>query len=779
MDNLPVEVSSFVGRREATAHVREMLSAARLVTLTGVAGVGKTRLALHVAEGLRRTFPDGTWVVELAKLREPSLLGYAVGDALGLHDTSNRDPQDVLLEYLAEKRLLLVLDNCEHLLDACARLVCRILAGAAGVRILATSREPLGIAGEELWPVPPLDLPPEQAEPESGGYRMDGGQPRPEALALFEDRATAVLPEFRLDRDNERTVTQLCQRLDGLPLAIELAAVRMRTLSAQQILDRLESPFRLLSGRSPALPHHRSLQAAVAWSFDLCTAQEQALWSRLSVFPSGFDLEAAEQVCGDGDLPKENVLHAITGLIDKSVLVRGESGSRIRYTMLEAIRRFGRERITDEEESALRLRHRDYYLGLAEQANREWFGPRQVDWSLRMRGEYANLLSALEYCLARDPRLGMRFAARLWFYWISCGFLQEGRYWLDRALAADSGACPERIDALWTVGYIATRQGETATALTMLEEARLLTQQLGDEVRLAQVLQVIGLAQLFGNAPLRSMEALDHSLALFRSHPDWPLDSHLPLTLFKLGFTRCLSGDIDGSLAVLEECQAVCVAHDERWCLSWALWGISLCAWFRGEFPKAVAPLRQCLRIKHLFKDVIGILLAVELLAWTYAGRGEVTRAAVLLGASRKLWKPLGPFLYGNSAYLGLHEHCVQQIRHSLGAEALADLEKRGMNLSLDQSVAYALGEETTAPEPAGSPEEKLTKREREIAELIRRGLSNKDIAGELVISQRTVDSHVQHILAKLGFESRTQVAAWVADVARERDRPPDQPPLP
>lgn len=770
MDNLPIEVSSFVGRREATAQVRGMLSGARLVTLTGVAGVGKTRLALHVAEGLRRTFPDGTWVVELAKLQEPSLLSYAVGEALGLHDTSNRDPQIVLMEYLAEKRLLLVFDNCEHLLDGCARLVSRILSEAPAVHVIATSREPLEIAGEHLWSVPPLDLP-DLAEAVPTGYRRNGAYPRTEALALFEDRATAVLPDFRLD-DNERTVAQLCQRLDGLPLAIELAAVRMRTMSAQQILERLESPFRLLTRRGPAtLPHHQSLQAAVAWSFDLCTAQEKTLWSRLSVFPGRFDLEAAEQVCSEGDLAKEHVFDALTGLVDKSVLVRNECDSHIYYTMLEAIRQFGRERLTDSADAALRRRHRDYYLGLAQQAECEWFGPWQVTWSRRMRGEYSNLLSALEYSFAHagEPLLGMRFASRLWFFWISCGFLREGRYWLDRALASAPGASPERIDALWVAGYIATRQGEISTALTMLDEARQFAQQRGDDSRLAHVFQAIGLAELFGNFLPRSIAALEQALAYHRSNPDWPLDSHFPLTLFCLSFARCLNADVDGAVAVLEECRAVCEASDERWCLSWALWGLSLCAWVRKELPKAAGPIRECLRIKHLFNDVVGILLAVELLAWIDAESGEVTRAAVLLGSSRKLWKPLGTFLYGNSSYLGWHEQCEQRIRRSLGDAALADLGRRGSNLSLDQTAAYALGEEISAAAPTAVPDQQLTKREWEIAELITRGLSNKDIASELVISRRTVDCHVQHILAKLDFGSRAQIAAWITEVAGDR----------
>jgi len=768
--NLTSDVTSFVGRRAPTAQVRRLLSASRLVTLTGVGGVGKTRLALHVAQTIERAFPDGAWLVELATLEEPSLLSHSVSTALGVPDTSHRDPQTVLTEYLADKRMLLLLDNCEHLVDSCAQLVSVILAAAPGVHVLATSRAPLGIAGEHLWPVPPLAVPSARLAPEDLPESSEQGEAAggDEALALFEQRAAAVSPGFTLDRTTEPAVLRLCQRLDGLPLAIELAAVRLRVLSVHQVLDRLEDRFRLLtSGSGSVLPRHRSLQAAVDWSFELCSVTERLAWARLSVFPASFDLDAAQEVCGDEQLSSEDMFEAIAGLIDKSVLRRSEVDGRLRYTMLATIRQYGRERLGDADDAALRRRHRNYYLRLAEQADAEWFGARQLVWSRRLRCEHANLRAALDFCLTEpgERRYGMRMAGALWFYWIPCGFLQDGRYWLDRVLAADPEPSPERARTLWAAGYVATRQGDIGTALAVLDECRELALRLGDTAKLAQALQAIGLAELFGNALPRAAAVLEEALACHRAMHDEP-DSHLAITLFCLAFTCCLGGDVDRAMVLLEECQTVCESRGEQWSLSWGLWGLGLARWIRTDLPGASAAMRESLAIKHLFNDLVGDLMAIECLAWIAAASGEAARAARLLGAGQHLWQPLGTFLYGNKTYLGWHGQCESRARAALGDRAFEQVYQEGTRLSADAAVAFALGEreETPAGESA-LPEPQLTGREREVAELITHGLSNREIANRLVISQRTVESHVEHILAKLGFNSRTQIAAWIADL--------------
>ncbi|MGH3392311.1 MAG: ATP-binding protein, partial [Actinomadura sp.] len=396
----------------------------RLVTLTGAAGVGKSRLAIQVARDVRRAFPDGVWLVELAKLDDDSLVDSAVAAALELSVSSGRAPIDVLINYLADKRLLVVLDNCEHLLGACARLMRRLLPEAPGLRVLATSREPLGIGGEQVWLVPPLSVP----EPES---LRSGTAHQYEALTLFEERASLVLPGFVLSPENEAVVARLCRRLDGLPLAIELAAVWLRALSVEQILARLQDRFGLLTtGDQTVEARHRTLWAAVEWSFDLCSELERTLWARFSVFSGEFDLDAAEAVCGDDDL---DVLTGIAGLVAKSVLVRDEGGTSARYWMLDTIRHFGAERLaTTGEREGLRRRHRDYYLSLAESVEAESRGPQLAEWTARLRAERGNLWAALDYCLTEpgEPRTGMRMAAALWPYWVAGGFVRDGRHWL-------------------------------------------------------------------------------------------------------------------------------------------------------------------------------------------------------------------------------------------------------------------------------------------------------------------------------------------------------------
>ncbi len=469
--NLPADQTTFVGRRQAVADIKHALSQSRLVTLTGVGGVGKSRLALQVAHRLRRAFPDGIWLAELATVHEPDQVPRAVAAALGLLETSAREPDASVAGYLASASALLVLDNCEHALDAAARLVVTLLSATTRLHVLATSRTPLGLSVEHVWPVPPLSLPPETGPEERKTLSSS------EALTLFETRAAAVSPGFRLGPQNRDTVARLCRRLDGVPLAIELAAVRLRALTAEQILDRLEDRFQLLTvGRRDGSARHQTLYAAVDWSFGLCSSSERLLWARCSVFAGEFDLDAAESVCAGADLPAGEVLAGVARLVDQSVLVRErDAGGRARYRLLETLRQFGAERLAGTGETEpLRRRHRDYYLRLAEQSDQESGGPRQDMWVGRLQAERANFWAALDYCVTTpgQARTGLRLAATLWFYWVGCGFVRDGRYWLGRALAADAQPSPERARALWTAGWIAFLQGEPAASTALLEQAR-------------------------------------------------------------------------------------------------------------------------------------------------------------------------------------------------------------------------------------------------------------------------------------------------------------------
>ena len=758
---LPAEVTSFVGRRQATAEVKGALSASRLVTLTGVGGTGKSRLALHVARDLRRAFDDGVWLVELGQVQDPSLLGDTVAEVLGLSDVSSRDPETVLAGYLADKQLLLVLDNCEHLLGDCALLVAGLLPAAPGLRVLASSREPLGIAAERIWPVPPLSVP----RPEES-WTGEGWGRRYEALALFEERAAAVVPGFALDKDNETAVARLCRRLDGLPLAIELAAVRLRVLSIDDLLVHLQDRFRLLTSGNRAAPsRHRTLRAAVQWSFDLCSELERTLWARLSVFAGGFDLAAAEDVCADDGLPHQEVFTGVAGLVDKSLLVRGEDAGVARYRMLDTIRQYGREQLAGGEEVVVRRRHRDHYLRLCEQAEADWFGPRQVEWLDRFRAEASNVSTALEFCLTEpgQARTGLRMAGALHWYWTSR--IRDGRYWLDRALAHDTGPSRERVKALWVVGWIAGLQGDSIHALAALGECAGLARQFDEESGLGHAIAFTGMMNLLQDELPEAAEAYEQALTHYRAAG--LVDPYTAMAVSSLGMIVGLLGDTDRAVALCRESIATCEEHGERWARSWALCNLAIARWLEHDLQRAAAHLREALRLKSALGDQAGVAWCVEELGWISAADEDAQRAAVMFGVGEKLWAAVGGRLSGWGIARDLSAQAKARAQDALGKRAFDASVEHGKLFSTDKALAYALSEQSAPSPPTAAssarPEvepEQLTRRESEVALLIAQGMSNKEIASKLVISRRTAEAHVEHILVKLGFTSRTQIAA-------------------
>jgi predicted ATPase len=424
--NLPAELTTFIGRRSELAQARRQLGESRLLTLTGVGGVGKSRLALRLASELSRAFPDGVWLVELTTLADPSLVASRVAVTLGLRQDSGRLSLEVLAEYLADRHLLALLDNCEHLLDACAVVVDSLLRRAPKLHILTTSRQPLGVSGEQVLSVPSLSMPHPDRTPHTPQELAQY-----DAVALFLERARAREPSFDIAAGNMAAVSQLVQRLDGIPLALELAAVRIRMLSPEQIVSRLGESVRLLSSTATTSPpHQRSLQALIDWSFDLCTDSERALWARLSVFPRDFDLDASEQVCSGDGLMQEDVLSSIAGLVDKSVLVAARVEGQVRYRLPEALREYGRNLLAQSgSETPFRRRHCDYYATMSRQAWREWFGPRQVDWTSWIQVEQVNLRAALESDAIHpgmDNR-GYEVAPALSIHWSVSGAFEEGR----------------------------------------------------------------------------------------------------------------------------------------------------------------------------------------------------------------------------------------------------------------------------------------------------------------------------------------------------------------
>lgn len=756
--NLPFDLSSFVGRAHETERLKAALSSARLVTLTGAGGAGKSRLAVHLARKVRAGFPDGTWLIKLDELEEEALLPHTITSTLGIPDDSGRSPEETLAWGLADKQLLIVLDNCEHLADACARLVTALLLQAPRVRILATSREVLGVAGEVVWPIPPLSVP----EPGKVLEPAEFGQY--EALVLFEQRARAASPDFTISAKNARDVAELCRRLDGTPLALEMAAVQLRVLTLGEIVDRVDRPFFLSSATGSDESNGRqSLRTVVDASFELCSVAERRLWNSASVFAGGFDLEAAEAVCcGPDDV--DGVLLGLAGLVDKSILTVSRDPERTRFRMLETIRRYGGEKLARSgDETLVRRRHRDHYLSMAQRAEQEWSGPRQPEWLGQLRQERPNLWSALDFCFGHrgEGAAGVRLVGLLWPLWIVGGFHKEGRYWIDRALGSNAAAEPDRFRVTSVGALAACLEGDVTRARALLADARSLQAAVHDPAALAIAARATGTVEMLDGNLEGATPWFERSLSLLR-------DADVPHSLAlvshaDLGIVHGLSGAVEQGLARCEEGRSLCEAQGETWALSWIVFVQSFMRLVQDENEDVSGDLEGMLRIKVAFDDVLGILQAAELLAWVAAGHGAPRRAARILGANEALWRPFGAYLLSFGPYLERHERCLARARAALGKRAFEAELRVGAGLGLKDLAALALNEEPEQPASPLAEPDILTAREREICDLVANGLTDKQIAERLVISPRTVQTHVANILGKLEFRSRVQIATWAS----------------
>jgi predicted ATPase/DNA-binding CsgD family transcriptional regulator len=782
---LPVEVTGFVGRISELEHVRGLLRTSRLITLTGPGGVGKSRLALRTALSLKGEYEDGVMLVELSALHDPELLPGAVASTLGLPEQSARVMLDVVVEHLEDRRVLLVLDTCEHLLDACATLTDLLLREAPGVTVLATSRQPLDVPGEHTLLVPPL-----------------GDE---DAIELFAQRAAAVVPGFALDAHNRAAVLALCKRLDGIPLAIELATVRLRALPLEQLAARLEQRFQVLTGgrRSAALPRHQTLRTAIDWSYDLCSAPERLLWARLSVFAGSFDLTAVEEVCADdedgpagaaGDesdgkvsgLAREEVLEHLVGLVDKSVVLRdGDQGAR--YRLLDTIREYGRDRCTPTEGERCRRRHRDHYLGRSSYFFEMLLTAEQVPLYWQLHRDLADLRSALEYSLSRPDgvRPALVMAARLWPFWSTAGLLKEGRYWLDKGLALDSGGSSgessggsgggsrERAQALLWNSLLAVMQGDVGPAYEGFQETVRVAGEYGSELDGVLALGYLGgIAWLMGDEE-NGRRTVAEALAGHQRIGD-PLG--LVVHHYQSSYVQSLIRRSDDSTAHADEALrqiALAPGGGVGECMiTGQLLGIKgLAAWTRGDSRESVRLARESLRAAQELRDSYATTNSLELLAWGAAETGGSSLAAWLLGTCGELWRKIGAPMFGLEIYQADHSRVVAALRAELGESRYRLLFEQGAQLTIDRAVELALAG-ATRPLPEASAADRapsvdqLTRREREVATLISAGLTNREIAERLVISKRTADAHVEHILAKLGFSSRTQIAALAGEDA-------------
>jgi predicted ATPase/DNA-binding CsgD family transcriptional regulator len=756
--NLPAEVSSFVGRRHELAQLRAALGTHRLVTLFGPGGVGKTRLALRAARDRMKSYADGPWLVELAPLQDPDLIADTVLAALGLRDAIGGTPIERLTAQLRDRDTLLVLDNCEHVQDAAAALTAELLSECPNLTVLATSRHTLSVFGEYVLPVAPLSVP--------GANRTSGspdGLLRYDAVRLFVERATANFSPFQLTSDNQGALVELVRRLDGVPLAIELASVRVRALSLQQILDRLGDRFALLTrGDRSAMARQQTLRALIDWSYDLLSEPEQDLWSRASVFSGSFDIGAVAAVCGESQSVDEIEL-LVEGLVAKSIFERDDSGQSVRFRMLQSIEEYGAEKLAESGQApAYAERHRRHYSSLVTQATDEMYGPDEVAWFHRLVAEHDNLRSALESYAVRPQTAtgGLVMASRLQHYWVMAGRFSEGRRWFGRLLAHVRDRVIERAAGLEVSGRLAVLQGDSDQGIPMLEEARTIATELDDPTWRAHAAHGLAIAALFWAEPSKAVALLEEALELHRHGTD-PFGA--PLALVQLATAHATMGEDDKALAYAEECIAMSEACSERWCAALARWTQALTVWHRGETARARTHAQETLRLKQPFGDRMGMAMSIELVAWTACREGRHEEAARLLGAVQAALRSIGATLFRH--LIEDHEACIEKCRSDLGEARFQRALDAGAGLSFDEAVGLALGRRSAAPTGA-DPEVvvRLTKRETEVAALVAQGMTNKEIAESAFISQRTAEGHVDRIMRKLGFTTRAQIAAWMVE---------------
>ncbi|MGP3632922.1 ATP-binding protein [Streptomyces sp. 24-1644] len=684
--NLPAELNRFVGRDDELAELGRLLEESRLVTVAGVAGAGKTRCVTRVAALLEKRYCHGVWVAELSAVHDPGLLEHALVDALGLTDHTSRPPRTTLVEHLAARQLLLVIDGFEQMTEVVAELVRELLRRAPGLHVLAAGRRPLRVDGELTFPLAPMT--------------------ERDAVELFAERARSVQPGFRLTDGNRAAVRELCRRLDGIPLALELAAGRLRALSVEQILHRLDDRFRLLTGGSRGAPaRHQTLRTAIGWSHELCAPQQRLLWARLSVFAGQFDLEAVEYICSGPDLPADSVLDVLDELLAQSVVVREDSAAGCRYRLLDTVREYGAEWLTATGDTdRLRRRHRDWFLGLATWCELDWFSPRQSEVAARIDSELPNLRRAME-CSMESPdevHLAQYLAGTLWFYWVGCGRLAEGRHWLDHVLEEESPYDASRLKALWVLGYVAVLQGDAVGAVSALQECREEAEQAGDASAVAYAVHRMGCLALVTDDMVRAEELLREALVRYREAGE--LNSNVLMGQVELAMAVAFLGDLEGAVAICEEVREICEDHGERWALAYALYVLAYAALQRGETRLARRMLTECLGIGRTFHDLLGTVLTLELLALVTVVDGDAAEAAVLQGAAGRIWPSVGLPLFGSAYHAQPRAQCEERARRELGEETYEARRRAGERLSLDAAVSRALsGGPHGRPGPAGS----------------------------------------------------------------------------
>ncbi|MEW1724360.1 NB-ARC domain-containing protein [Streptomyces sp. NPDC093109] len=680
MGNIPEEKTSFVGRGTELVLLARALEEHRLITLTGSGGVGKTRLALRAAEAARRgaRYPDGVWWADLSPLYDERTLLSTVSDAVGLWDHSLRTPVEALCEWLADRRVLLVLDSCERVAPACRHLVGELLTAAPGLTVLTTSRQPLDGRGEHRLDVPPLPL-----------------EEDDEVLQLFRDRAAASAPRLSLDDPGAAAAAvQICHRLEGVPLAVELACAQLDNANAHASVEHMADVLTSrLRSRLDTLVHHtgwpqrhRALRTAIGWSHELCAPLERLLWARLSVFRGAIGAADAAAVCAGGPLTAGAVDRALAGLVAQSVLSR-EDG---RFRMLDTIREYGAMWLAElGEEKLLADRHAAHFAGLARRAHAGWIGPEQVAWYTRITASHADLCAALNHLLDADPEAAVEMAGRVAFYWSCCGHLHEARIYLERALDGARTRGPHRTRALWALGITVMLQGDHQGAHRLGERCTKAAWRDQDPESMLSAAYLLSITCLMMGRAQAAFTVSDRAL---RERPADPFDSpsQLRCRLVRI-FALTALGRLDESSAEATELRRVCLERGECWTRAYADYQLALVHLFQGRPYEAEAHARSMVSGKEELGDSFGIALGLDLLAAAVAAQGDGERAAYAYGTGQAFWRMVGHPQRGTPELADVRAECERQARAAAGNPAYEDAFHRGLVDDGESGLARAL----------------------------------------------------------------------------------------
>jgi non-specific serine/threonine protein kinase len=768
--NLPAQRTAFVGRELEMVEVKRALAMTQLLTLTGTGGLGKTRLALEVASDLVGAYPDGVWLVELTPLTEEVLVPQAVAKAVKASEQPDRPLTETLVDVLREKKLLIVLDNCEHLVEAAAQLVDVLLSSCPHLRVVATSREALGLEEELLWRMDPLSVPDAPRNGDRDAHRAPaaGELERYDAVRLFVERARRYSPQFELGPENAGAVVQICRGLEGMPLAIELVAARMDVLAEGQIAERLGRALGLLRSSSrTANPRHQTLRTTLSWSYELLGEAERRLFGGLSVFADGFSLEAAEAVGEGVGIQRSDILESLLILIDKSLVAARPTGDgSARYRLLEPVRQYARECLGDSGkfEEVMR-RHAEFFLALAEEAAPQLAGAQQQDWADRLEADHDNMRAALSWSLESESETALRLAGALARFWEMRTHFLEGSSWLEAALRQSCRAeAATRAKLMSEAGTFAFYRTDFENAIVLHGEALELYRQVGDDSGVAFALVCLGAQYAEMGDHESAAPFFEEGLALSRSIGDKRTTAG---TLHNLADVERQRGNYERAKALGMESIAVAREIEDTWLTAMCVgWVGMLSVWSDEEHDQGEGYLKEALALNRELGNWAYVAYCLEGFAGLAGARGQGARAARLWGAVDALRTSIGaPLPPEPRPY---YERSMAAARALLGEEAWEAAFAEGGAMSAEEATEHALSEEVAhaaeRPLADGGTSMRLTRREREVADLVARGLSTRQIAQELVISERTVDKHVANLLKKLNLRSRDQVAARIAE---------------